>query len=61
MTLNAYRQRLDTLRDRQTHYNRLLSRVGQAYSALLNAEPELMLLTPDAMTPALGQSPVPLA
>lgn len=41
MTLNAYRQRLNTLRDRQTHYNRLLSNVDQTYNDLLNAEREL--------------------
>jgi hypothetical protein len=41
MTLNAYRQRLNTLRDRQTQYNRLLSNVDQTYNDLLDAEREL--------------------
>jgi hypothetical protein len=41
MTLNAYRQRLDTLRDRQTHYDRLLSGVDQTYNDLIDAEREL--------------------
>ncbi len=41
MTLNAYRQRLSTLRDRQTDYNRLLSNVDQTYNHLLDAEREL--------------------
>jgi len=41
MTLNAYRQRLNTLRDRQAQYNRLLSNVDQTYNDLLDAEREL--------------------
>ena len=41
MTLNAYRQRLNALRDQQNHYNRLLSKVDQIYNDLLDAEREL--------------------
>jgi hypothetical protein len=41
MTLNAYRQRLNALRDQQNHYNRLLSKVDQTYNDLLDAEREL--------------------
>jgi hypothetical protein len=41
MTLNAYRQRLNALRERQNQYNRLLSKVDQIYNDLLDAEREL--------------------
>lgn len=41
MTLNAFWQRVETMREQQTQYNRLLSTVDQTYNDMLQAERDL--------------------